>query len=621
MRLRLCPGRFAGFISVAMGLMVACGGQVWAQASPMGQPASSPPASAQPGLPAQPESASGWRQIEPAQFSRRAVVTAHGLATQAAWDVLRQGGNAVDAAIAAQWVLGLVEPQSSGPGGGAFVILSKGDQVLAYDGRETAPAAAKPDQFMRMGKPMGFADATRLPQAVGIPGAVALLWDLHQAHGRLPWVRLTRPAQRLAEQGFPMSPRLRQLLTQNASALPTAASSIYLQADGQAKPVGQLVRNPGYARLMRDVGRQGRKGFDQGPWAKALLLAVNAQGSEWMNGSELAAYRAIQRPALCHPLAASSAWPQGLKACGMPPPSSGQLAIAQWLGVWDAQGRRLFDAKGHLDGEALHPWVEAGRLAFADRASHVSDPEHAPHPLPTPAELLSEAYLAERARLVGDRRMPRALPGQWPMRPAALMADQPERGTSHVSIVDGQGMALAMTTTIEQAFGSRRLVSLKGLAGGYWLNNQLTDFSFAPTDAQGQAIANQVQAGKRPRSSMSPMLVFAPQVSDKPAVVMVLGSPGGAAIISHVALRLQALREGLPAQAAAELPNLAVLSPDGPLALEASRWPAGLDAQLHTLGHPVVSIELTSGLGLLMNTPQGWQVGVDPRREGVALGD
>ncbi|MEY2781368.1 MAG: hypothetical protein RL307_1072, partial [Pseudomonadota bacterium] len=494
---------------------------VWAQTRSASPSSSTVPSSTPPALP---ESASGWRHIEPSQFSRRAVVTAHGLASQAAWDTLRQGGNAVDAAIAAQWVLGLVEPQSSGPGGGAFVVLSKAEQVLAYDGRETAPAAAHADQFLKDGKPLGFTEATRLPQAVGIPGVVALLWDMHKTHGRLPWIKLTEPAMRLADQGFPMSPRLNALLTQNASALPPSVKALYFNRDGQIKPVGERMRNPGYARLMRDVGRQGRKGFDRGPWAKALLKEVNSAGSQWMTAQELSSYRPTQRPALCQSLAATAAWPNGLQACGMPPPSSGQLAIAQWLGIWDAQGRHLFNANGDIDGESLHPWVEAGRLAFADRASYVSDPDHVPRPVPAPAELLTESYLAERARLVGERRMPKAVPGLWPARPLALMGDQPERGTSHLSIVDGKGMALAMTTTIEQAFGSRRLVSLPGLAGGYWLNNQLTDFSFLPTDAQGLAVANQVQANKRPRSSMSPMLVFAPNAKGQSTPVMALGS-------------------------------------------------------------------------------------------------
>ncbi len=579
-------------------------------------PASSAPAT-------QPESASGWRVVQPSSFARRAVVTAHPLASRAAYDTLRRGGNAVDAAIAAQWVLGLVEPQSSGPGGGAFVVLMNGQSLSTHDGRETAPAAAHPQQFMVNGQAMNFDQATRSAESVGVPGLVALLWQLHQSHGRLPWADLVRPAIRLAEHGFAMSPRLHRLLGELRADLDPAALPVYFNAHGQAKAVGQRIRNPGYAQLLRDIGRLGPPGFYQGRWGQALLARVNARGAApWMTPTDLQAYRPQVRPALCHDLAPTAAWPRGLQACGMPPPSSGQLAIGQWLGIWDQLGLRLLTDQGQLQPESLHAWVEAARLAFADRAQHVADPDFVPGPRTSPHPSLTPEYLRERAQRIGPVRMPTAPAGRWPLSAQhAHMPDQPERGTSHLSIVDGQGQVLAMTSTIEQAFGSRRMVGVAGHQGGYWLNNQLTDFSFLPTGAKDEPIANRVQAGKRPRSSMSPMVVLQSTTAGQAEPVMVLGSPGGAAIIGFAALSLQALREGLPAQASTELPHLAVLAPQAPVVVEAQRFPESLVQQLQSRGHAVVRRDLTSGLGILLKSPGGWQTGVDPRREGLALGD
>jgi len=293
------------------------------------------------------------------------------------------------------------------------------------------------------------------------------------------------------------------------------------------------------------------------------------------------------------------------------------------LTLWDHRQARLLndDLSFHLDG--LHRWIEAARLAFADRNRYVGDP-HEMHRLGIDtASLLTPTYLRERARLLGPRRMPQALPGPLPtLAPVASMPQQVEFGTSHLSVIDGQGQVVSMTSSIEQAFGGGRLVGLAHTAGGYWLNNQLTDFSFQPADQQGQVVVNRMQAGHRPRSSMTPLVVLrGQQLADGLEPVMTLGSPGGSAIISYVALSLQMLREGLPAQAVTEHAHVAVIAPNAPVWLEAQRMPESVASALQARGHPIAWRELNSGLGLLVRTPRGWMGGADPRREGVVLGD
>jgi gamma-glutamyltranspeptidase/glutathione hydrolase len=573
---------------------------------------------------AQPEASSGWRAVAPTHFQHRGVVTAHPLASQAALDILRAGGSATDALIAAQWVLGLVEPQSSGPGGGAFAVVATAQGVDAFDGREQAPAAAHPQAFLREGKALPFREAQAQPQAVGVPSVVALLWQLHEAHGRLPWSRLTQAAERLARTGFPVSPRLHQALRNASWASQDArARTLYFQASGQPWPVGHRLRNPGYAQLMRAVGEHGPRAFYEGAWAQALMDRVNTPATQWIAASDLRAVTVPRSPALCQPLAPTRAWPQGLRLCGPPPPSSGTLAVAQMLTLWDHRQARLLndDLSFHLDG--LHRWIEAARLAFADRNRYVGDP-HEMHRLGIDtASLLTPTYLRERAHLLGPRRMPQALPGPLPtLSPVASMPPQVELGTSHLSVIDGQGQVVSMTSSIEQAFGGGRMVGLAHTAGGYWLNNQLTDFSFQPADPQGHVVVNRMQAGHRPRSSMTPLVVLrGQQLADGLEPVMTLGSPGGSAIISYVALSLQMLREGLPAQAATEHAHVAVIAPNAHVWLEAQRVPESVASGLQALGHPIAWRELNSGLGLLVRTPLGWMGGADPRREGVVLGD
>lgn len=576
---------------------------------------------APPPLPIQPEAASGL-QIQPGWLYRQqAVAAAHPLAAEAGLEMLRAGGSALDAAIAAQMVLGLVEPQSSGLGGGAFLLHFDGQRLQAFDGRETAPAAARPDSFVGPdGRPLPFDDAMTSGLAVGVPGAVRMLEAAHRQHGRLPWARLFEPAITLAQQGFAVSPRLHTLLQADAHLRkdPLARHYFY-DTQGQAWPVGHVLRNPGYALVLRQLAREGSRALHEGAMARAIMARVATPPRPGaMTLQDLHAYQPRERQALCTDHVASH---RTVRVCGFPPPSSGHVAIAQILGLLGhtrAQGPELLADQPSAD--FLHRYSEAARLAFADRAQYLADPDFVPAPAGDWRSLLAPDYLRERSQLIGPRPRHHMAPGQ-PGGQAlvfAPMAAQPEFGTSHLSVVDAQGRMLAMTTTLEAGFGSRRMVSPDpALAGGFLLNNQLTDFSMLPTDAQGRPVANRLEPGKRPRSSMSPTLVFDAN-SGQP--LMSLGSPGGALIIHYTAKALLGvLHWGLSPQAAVDLPNFGQLG--GPLLLEEKRF---APATLHTLrerGHTLQTPPMTSGLHMLQQAPQGWAGAADPRREGQVRGD
>ncbi|MCW7537758.1 gamma-glutamyltransferase [Aquabacterium sp. A7-Y] len=561
--------------------------------------------------PEQPEAASGYID-KPGWATRRfAVAAANPLATDAGYQVLKAGGSAIDAAIAVQMVLTLVEPQSSGIGGGAFLLHYDGKQVEAFDGRETAPAAATDQLFVGPdGKAMAFYDAVVGGRSVGTPGVLRMLELAHREHGKLPWAQLFQPAIQLAEGGFKLSPRLHTLLKaeQHLKKDETAARYFY-KPDGDPRDVGMIVRNPALAEVLREVAQRGADAFYQGPVARDIAAKVQGHAGNpgRLTEQDLAAYQPKKREALC------SDWQQ-YRLCGFPPPSSGHLAIAQILGVM----QQLPAVKPALDGdvpsaELLHQYTEAARLAFADRAQYVADPDFVAPPAGSWRSLIDPSYLKQRAALVGPQSMKTAQPGRpggaalsW-----APQAEQIERGTSHISIVDAEGRAVAMTTTIEDQFGSRQMVR------GFLLNNQLTDFSLAPTDATGQPIANRVQPGKRPRSSMSPTLVF-----DKASgrLLMSAGSPGGAQIIHYTAKTLLATLDwGLNAQQAIALPNFG--STNGPTLLEEKRFPAATLEALKARGHEIREMPMTSGLQAIQRTPSGWFGGADPRREGVVMGD
>ncbi|MFO1264721.1 MAG: gamma-glutamyltransferase family protein [Rhodoferax sp.] len=577
--------------------------------------AHNPSATFQYTAPNQPEGASGYTEKPGWATHTFAVAAANPLATDAGYQVLRAGGSALDAAIAVQMVLTLVEPQSSGIGGGAFLLHYDGKAVEAYDGRETAPAAADENLFLKAdGQPMAFIDGVVGGRSVGVPGTVRMLELAHHQHGKLPWAQLFGPAIALAEGGFKVSARLNTLLASEAHLKkdPVAAAYFY-DAQGKPWPVGHVLKNPELAQVLRGIAAQGSKALLEGPVAQAMVDKVRQHPSNpgTLSLQDLAQYQPKQRSALCFDYEAVA---RSYRLCGFPPPSSGALAIGQMLGILQhtpANGMAL--DSGLPSASWLHWYTEAARLAFADRAQYVADPDFVTAPGGNWASLLNPTYLAQRAALIGPQSMKVAQPGQpGSMKTSyAPMPDQPEYGTSHISIIDAQGHAVAMTTTIEDAFGSRQMVK------GFLLNNELTDFSFAPKDTQGLPIANRVQPGKRPRSSMSPTLVF-----DKASgqLLMSGGSPGGALIIHYTAKTLYGtLNWGLSTQQAISLPNFG--SANGPTLLEEKRFPATTVEALKAQGHEVREMTMTSGLQAIARTPTGWFGGADPRREGVVMGD
>lgn len=584
----------------------------------------------------QPEGSSGWTDKPGWATEQYAVAAANPLATDAGYQVLKAGGSAIDAAIAVQLVLGLVEPQSSGIGGGAFLLHAQGSQVEAYDGREVAPMAADENLFMRDGKPMAFHDAVVGGRSVGVPGAIRMLEMAHKEHGKLPWASLFEPAIRLATDGFKVSARLNALTAQEKFlGQDPVASGYFLDAHGKPWPIGHLLKNPEYAAVLRDIAQHGSKALLEGPVAEAIVRKVQGHATNpgKLSLADLAAYQPVKRQALCSDYSPSAAGApasqpastRSYRLCGFPPPSSGGIAVAQILGIManTPAGQMGLDADGLPSADWLHLYAEASRLAFADRNQYVADPAFVGAPAGDWSSMLRPDYLAQRAGLIGARSMQQAQPG----RPGSVQlayASQPyqqEYGTSHISIVDRYGNAIAMTTTIEDQFGSRQMVNTgRGLAGGFLLNNELTDFSLAPRDAQGQPIANRVEPGKRPRSSMAPTLVF-DKATDR--LVISAGSPGGAWIIHYTTKTLYGmLNWGLMPQQAINLPNFGSLN--GPTVLEEKRFPAATVQALQNRGAEVKKQNLTSGLQAISrgeaHGKSWWFGGADPRREGIVMG-
>lgn len=573
------------------------------------QAGTAPGAAAPASPPPQPEAASGLTAKPGWAFQRQAVAAANPLAAEAGARMLAAGGSAVDAAVAVQMVLTLVEPQSSGIGGGGFLMLWDGSTISAWDGRETAPAAADERLFLKPdGQPMALMQAVVGGRAVGVPGVLRLLQAVHQRHGRLPWAQLMQPAITLADEGFAVSPRLHALLAGQAAQLrrDAQAAAYFLDAQGRPWPVGHRLRNPALAAVLRAIAAQGADALYQGTIAADIVARVRGHAGNpgRLSLADLAGYRAIERAPLC------SAWRQ-LRVCGHPPPSSGHIAVMQTLGLLERVPPALAPTapvlqQGVPGADWLHLYAEAAKLAQADRERWVADPDFAAPPAGRWDSLLDAAYLQKRASSIGARAAPTVASGE------------PEQGTSHISIVDARGQALAFTSSIEYAFGAHLMSDGgTGLAGGFLLNNQLTDFSFAPRDAQGRPAANRVQPGKRPRSSMSPTLVFDAQGR----LLATLGSPGGAAIPHFTAKTLLGMQAwGLDAQQAVALPNVAQFS-GSPLLLEAGRYPPATVQALQARGHKVLEMELTSGLQAIQRTPGGWFGGADPRREGVVAGE
>lgn len=533
------------------------------------------------------------------------AAAANPLAASAGRDILRKGGSAVDAAIAIQFVLNLVEPQSSGIGGGAFLVYwdEATKNVSTLDGRETAPAAAKPDRFLGPdGKPMRFVDAVVGGRSVGVPGTLRLLEAAHRRWGKLPWAELVAPAITLAEDGFAVSPRLNGLLglEKNLGRDPLAAAYFY-EPDGKPKPVGTVLKNPAFAATLRAIAEKGADALYSGPVAEDIVATVT--GHKGNPGditlADLAAYRVEEREPVC---GRYRVW----RICGMGPPSSGAIAVQQILGIVEAQNL----ARLGPGAEAAHWLSEAGRLAFADRALYLGDPAFLSVPV---GGLIDRDYIRSRAGLVSpERSMGMAKPGDPPGKRAQLLApsDGIENGTSHISVVDADGNAVSMTTTIEDGFGSRLMTK-----GGFLLNNELTDFSLLPEEG-GRPVANRVEPGKRPRSSMAPTLVF----DAFGRLYAVTGSPGGSQIIPYVAKTLVALLDWkLDPQQAADFGNFG--SRNGPTELEAGSEAEAWKAALEAKGHQVRLGEMNSGVQVIVKTPEGYLGGADGRREGVAIGD
>lgn len=530
------------------------------------------------------------------------VAAANPLAVEAGLKILREGGSAVDAAVAVQAVLGLVEPQSSGLGGGAFMMVfdARTGAVTSYDGRETAPAAATPELFHEDGRPLGVGEAILSGRSTGVPGAVAMLAMAQSAHGRLPWSQLFGDAERLARDGFVVSPRLAGFIAATRGQARTRwANAYFTKSDGERYVAGDVLQNPAYARTVAELAAGGAEVFYRGRVAREIAAAVAEEPRPGtLTVEDIAAYEPIERGALCRPY-------RIYVICVPPPPSSG-VAVLQLL----AMAERTPDiALGPDSAEAWAAFARLQRLMYADRDRYVADPGFVGVPV---QGLLDPGYTASRAALApgltgaAEAGTP---PGGVLVGPDAT--NEPA-GTSHFVIVDAEGNAVSMTTTIESVFGSGRM------AAGFFMNNELTDFSFAPLRADGAPAANAVAAGKRPRSSMSPILIL----DREGRLIGALGSPGGPSILAYNARALIAVLDwGLPVQTAFDLPNLVARGTT--IGADTERFSEALRAGLAARGIALRPNDSeTSGLhgGIWREGPDGWawDGGADDRREGVA---
>lgn len=534
------------------------------------------------------------------------IAAANPLAVDAGLQMLRAGGSAVDAAIAVQMVLTLVEPESSGIGGGAFMMLydPATKQVTSFDGRETAPASAKPTMFLDAGgNPRSKRDVIPGGLSVGVPGDIAVLELVHKRYGRLPWAKLFEPAIALAEKGFPVGRKLAATLaSQTGMARMPDIKAYFYKPDGTPLKQGDILKNPELAKTLRMIAAGGAHAFYTGPIAQAIVdkvdhAPINPGG---MTLADLASYQAKERPPVCGTYRA-------YRLCSMGPPSSGGVSVLQILGMLERFPSK--DLQPNSLSE-IHLFSEASRLAFADRSMWLADSDVVHVPV---MGLLDRAYLAARSKLIDPARdMGAASAGEPPMKHVELFVPQRDEqlpGTSHMSIVDARGEVLSMTTTIEYVFGSEQM------AKGFFLNNQLTDFSFEPV-RDGKPVANAPAAGKRPMSAMSPTIVFDADGKFRIAI----GSPGGPAIIPYTAESLVAMLDGgLDPKATAALPHH--VNPNGPTILEADTPVVEYASALAAMGHRVATSELESGLNIVERVPGGYVGGSDPRRDGVAKGD
>lgn len=594
------------------------------QAAPAGSPSTS----------TKPEVATGYRtDMTVVRTAHYAVATANPLATQKACEVLKNGGTAADALVTAQAVLGLVEPQSSGVGGGGFLLYydAKADSLQAYDGREIAPAAAT-ENYLRWvsdtDRTKPRPDARASGRSIGVPGILRMLMDVHRQHGRTAWRDLFTAAVTLADEGFDISPRLAAAITEAAPqlGLDQQAGRYFLNSDGSPKTADTKLTNPAYAKTLGVIASDPQS-FYTGDIAKAIVAAAadttGGRTPSLMTAQDLAGYTAKQREPVCMPY-------RDKEVCGMPPPSSGGIAVAAVLGIlqhfpMNEHKPTDMDLNGGTPSVmGVHLISEAERLAYADRDKYVADTDFVPLPGGTPNTLLNSDYLAQRAALISEQRsMGTAKPGEFGASPSAPVP-VPEHGTSQVSVVDSDGNAAALTTTVESAFGSFHMVD------GFILNNQLTDFSAEPTGPDGVPVANRVEPGKRPRSTMAPTLMFDGSGAGRGPLSATLGSPGGAVIIQFVVKTVVGMLDwGMDPQQAVSMVDFGAAN--SPKTNVGGEHPAvdtadngdhdALVQGLRKLGHQVNLAEQSSGLSAIVRGSPGWTGGADPRREGLVMGD
>jgi len=553
---------------------------------------------AQPPATATPTAASSWFRRHRHRGLQPWVAAANPLAVDAGIEILKQGGKAVDAAVAVQAMLGLVEPQSSGVAGGAFLMYydAHTGKVTAFDGREKAPAGAHPDMFLdEHGKPLSYVEAVRSGRSTGVPGVMAMLWSAHHKFGAMHWLELFQPAIRSASQGFKVSERLAMFLSEGSPFPPTnEVRNLFSRPDGDIIEEGDLFQNPQYAHTLEAIARDGARALYEGEIAEHIVHTTHqAPLPGTMTDKDLSSYRAEVSEPLCRPY-------RGYSVCVPPPPSSG-VSLLQMLAILD---RTDIATRHPSDPQAWFLFAQASRLIYADRDRYVADPRFVPVPV---ERMLDPAYVRLRAQLIGDHAGPAPLPGDIPL-PRGRDATNESAGTSHFVVVDADGDVVSMTTTVESIFGSGRTV------GGFVLNNQLTDFSFVPTEG-GQPVANAVQGGKRPRSSMAPVIVL-DRTGD---FVAALGSPGGSAILEYNAKTLVGLLAWkMPLKQAIELPNL--IARGDTFSGELTRFSPAVLAGLRERGIELKSGHAeNSGLHGVVRLADGTYTGAaDSRREGVA---
>lgn len=552
-----------------------------------------------------PEAASEITQKALVKSNQFMVAAANPIATQAGYDVLKKGGSAIDALVAVQMMLGLVEPQSSGLGGGAFVVYydAKTNKITTFDGRETAPQAATPELFQdENGKNLKFYKAVVGGRSVGTPGTVKLMGDLHEKYGTLSWKSLLKPALKTAKDGFLVSPRLAGAIAKDQERLSRypATKAYFFDKNGAPLAVNTRLKNPAYAKTLKQLTKHGADSFYSGKIATSIVKKV--QGLDDNPGVldliDFQSYKVKERTPTCMPY-------KQYEICGMGPPSSGAITVGQILGITSN-----FDiaSMGANSPEAWQIIGDASRLAFADRGRYIADTDF----VPMPQELLNPEYLASRAKLITTgKALESVSAGEPQWNNAITLADDISiefPSTSHISIVDGEGNAVSVTTTIENGFGSRVM------SNGFLLNNELTDFSFA-SHKNGYPIANRLEPGKRPRSSMAPTIVLK---NGQP--YLIIGSPGGSRIIGYVAKTLIAhLEWGMDIQTAISMPNM--LNRFGTYDLEKGTSAEQFKEPLEAMGFKVSIRDLNSGLQGIVLNKEGFVGGADPRREGIVLGD